>query len=102
MADVEFNVDDSKLRNLVNKGQGTFSLLAKVTDKVAANANAMSAGFRTGRYHRNHESPAVGGTQPEYGHDVRRFGRTTVGIVYTGNYSAMKDNHLHNTLMKSL
>lgn len=102
MADVEFKIDDDALANLVGGSQGTFSLVARKTDAVASNANAMSAGFRTGFYHRDHKSPAVGGTQPHYKHDVQRRGRNPVGIVVTGNYAAMKDNHLHNTLLKSL
>ncbi len=98
MADVivDFKIDDEKLWNLVNNGAGTFTLVSRVTDKAAANANAMGAGFRT-KKHRG-----VGDTAPEYGHDTRRFGKGPVGIVYTGNYAAIKDNHLHNTLLKSL
>lgn len=102
MADVEFTIDDNKLANLVGKSQGTFSLVSEKTEKVASNANSMSAGFRTGKYHKDHKSPAIGGTQPNYKHDVQRRGKSPVGLVVTGNYAAMKDNHQHNTLLKSL
>lgn len=102
MADVEFKIDDDKLDRLVGNSQGTFSLVAGKTNLVASNANGMSAGFRTGKYHRDHKSPAVGGTQPHYKHDVQKRGKFPVGIVVTGNYAAMKDNHMHNTLLKSL
>ena len=102
MADVEFTIDDEKLWNLIDKGQGTYTLVSRVTDKVASNANTMSAGFRTGLYYRDHKAPPVGNTQPKYGSNVRKGKKGPVGIVYTGNYAAMKDNHLHNTLLKSL
>ena len=101
MAEVEFTIDDAALWNLVKKGEGTFALVSRVTDKVGANANALSAGYRTGLYYVNHKSPPVGNTQPRYGSDTRRAKDGPVGIVYTGNYAAMKDNHLHNTLLKS-
>ena len=33
---------------------------------------------------------------------VKGGGHTSVGIVYCGNYAAMKDNMLHNTLLKAV
>lgn len=102
MADVVIKIDDAKLRKLAFGSDGTKSLVESATSQVTSNANAMGAGFRTGLYHRDHKSPAVGNTQPVYKGDVRKFGRKYVGIVVTGNYAAMKDNHLHNTLLKSL
>ena len=102
MADVEFKIGDEKLWNLVCKGEGTFTLVSKVTDMVASNANSISSGFRTGLYYRDHKAPPVGNTAPVYKHSTRRTGRTITGLVVTGNYAAMKDNHLHNTLLKSL
>ena len=102
MADVEFTIDDDALGRLVGNSDRTRAIIAKRVDEVTARANAMSAGFRTGFYHRDHQSPAVGGTQPAYKGDVEKRGKNPVGIVVTGNYAAMKDNHLHNTLLKSL
>lgn len=102
MADVEFTIDDAKLDRLVGNSQATQALVAKRTQQVASRANAMGAGFRTGYYHRDHQSPAVGGTAPTYKADVQKRGKSPVGIVVTGNYAAMKDNHLHNTLLKAL
>lgn len=77
-----------------------------VTDKAAGisrTANALSAGFRTGLYHRDHKSPAVGNTQPEYGYEkaVKSSRHGFIAFVHPANYSAMKDNHLHNTLLKA-
>lgn len=71
------------------------------TSRVIAAANSLSSGYRTGLYHRNHESPAVGNTQPRYAGDVQEFGGWPVGIAYTGNYAAMKDNAENNTLLKA-
>ena len=63
----------------------------------------MSAGYRTGYYHREHKSPAVGGTQPSYWSNTGRpRGVVPVGIAFTANYAAKKDNLEHNTLLKSL
>ena len=77
-----------------------------VTEKAAAisgRANSLGAGFRTGYYHRDHRSPAVGGTAPSYGHEQAerstRYGY--VATVHPLNYAAMKDNHQNNTLLKA-
>lgn len=78
--------------------------VAKATDATAARANALSAGFRTGLYHRDHKSPAVGNTQPKYASalgESKRKPAIPVGLVYTGNYAAMKDNAQNNTLLKA-
>ncbi len=91
--------DDEALWEAVNAAAKP--LVADAVEDVTARANSMSAGFRTGKYHVNHQSPHVGETQPRYEGNVERHGRTDVGLVYTGNYSAMKDNHLNNTLLKA-
>ena len=44
----------------------------------------------------------MGGTQPSYGADVETHGGAPVGIVYTANYAAMRDNAQNNTLLKSI
>ena len=77
-----------------------------VTNKASAisgNANALGAGFRTGYYHRDHKSPAVGGTAPEYGYEKAekstKYGY--VSTVHPLNYAAMKDTYQNNTLLKA-
>lgn len=100
--DIEIVVDDAKVRKAINEAEGTESKLQIITQQVVGKANALGAVYRTGKYHRNHQSPAVGGTQPEYGGDVKRKGGTPVGIVHPDNYAAMKDNYLHNTMLKAL
>lgn len=91
--------DDSALKRAV--GAAARAEVESSVRKVEAAANAMSAGYRTGLYHRDHKSPAVGNTQPRYVGDVQDFDGWPVGIVYTGNYAAMKDNRENNTLLKA-
>lgn len=103
MADVEFHIDKEKLWRLACRSDGAYQLVRNAADQVASNANALSAGFRTGKYHRDHKSPGVGGTQPRYQSNTGRpRGIVPVGIAYTANYAAKKDNMQHNTLLKSL
>lgn len=103
MADVEFHIDKEKLWRLACKSDGAYLLVRSATDKVASNANSIGSGYKTAKYHRDHKSPAVGGTSPKYvANTSRPKGVVPVGIVYTSNYAAMKDNMLHNTLLKSL
>lgn len=103
MADVEFSIDREKLWRLICKQDATYQVIRSTADGVAGNANAMSTGYRTKKYHRDHKSPGVGGTQPKYQSNTQRpKGVVPVGIVYTANYAAQKDNHEHNTLLKSL
>lgn len=94
-------IDEVKLQNAVNNAQGMQSTLKSRVDAIVKQANALSSGFRTGRYFPNHKPPAVGNTQPSYKGDVKRGRKGPVGIVYTANYAAQKDNHLHNTLLKA-
>lgn len=101
-SDIEVVINDAKLRQAVDDAQGIRGKLSTVTNATIASANNMSAGFRTGFYHRDHKSPAVGGTQPEYGGNVTKGPNGYVGIVHPKNYAAMKDNHLHNTMLKAI
>jgi len=100
--DIQIVIDDAKVRKAIDSAEGTESKLQIITQSVVGKANALGSGYRTGKYHRDHKSPAVGGTQPKYGGDVRRVGGKPVGIVHPENYAAMKDNHLHNTMLKAL
>ena len=103
MADVEFHIDKEKLWRLVCKQDATYQVIRSTTDAMASRANDMSASFRTGKYHREHKSPGVGGTQPVYKSNTQRpKGIVPVGMAYTGNYAAKKENYLHNTLLKAL
>ena len=76
--------------------------LTKHAKEIADRANAMSSGFRTGLYYRNHETPPVGNTQPQYGYKPAiNTADRSVALVIEKNYAAMKDDHLHNTLLKA-
>lgn len=103
MASVTVKVDISQrnLERAVNFAEGTESALRSKTSAITSAANAMSAGFRTGYYHRDHKSPAVGGTPASYAGDVEMGRKGYVGIVYTANYAAQKDNYQNNTLLKA-
>lgn len=95
-------VSDAKVKEAVRNAENLDGPLGDAVQRVTAQANALSSGYRTGRYHRNHESPAVGNTQPRYEGDVADRGKGKLGIVHPANYAAMKDNHENNTLLKSL
>jgi len=101
MASVDVRIDMAKLKKAVNNAEGLVPLLERRSAEIAAKANSLSSGFRTGRYHVDHKSPPVGGTAPVYLSNVRDMGKGPVGIVHTGNYAAMKDNHQNNTLLKA-
>lgn len=101
-SELEIVVDDEKVKKAIENSEGIGGKLRTVTNIVVNNANNLSAGYRTGKYHRDHKSPAVGGTQPVYGGNAQRFPDGYVGIVHPKNYAAMKDNHQHNTILKAL
>ena len=77
--------------------------LTQEAQSIAGRANAMSAGFRTMRYTSPKTKQKVGDKQPIYKSlPTRMFNGYPVAIVTEGNYAAMKDNHEHNTLVKSI
>ena len=98
---VKVDVSERSLERAVSYAKGTEAALRKYASKIERRANSMGASFKTGKYHRDHQSPAVGGTKPRYGSDVELGRKGYVGIVHPENYAAMKDNHLHNTLLKA-
>lgn len=97
MAKLTWN--ESELKKAI--AQAAEPAVKEHTERICQSAQAMSSGFRTGLYHRDHKSPAVGNTAPKYEANIENHGGVPVGIVYTGNYSAMKDNHENNTLLKA-
>jgi len=102
MGDLKVVIDDAKLRKAINEASGTRQALNLAVDHITSRANSLGSGYRTAKYHRDHKSPAVGGTQPKYTGDVKTGKKGPIGIVHPKNYAAMKDNHLHNTLLKSV
>ena len=108
MVDVRIEIDERKLKKVAFESDACYQLVLQKRDQSEAMANSLGSGYRTGYYHKGgHRVPGVGNKQPIYGGSTRRF-RTSdgisipVGIVVTKNYAAMKDNMLHNTLLKSL
>lgn len=88
---------------IVRSMPGVGDAVTEEASYISGKANALGAGFRTGLYHRDHQSPAVGNTAPEYAYEKAkastRYG--FVASVHPANYAAMKDNHMHNTLLKA-
>lgn len=100
-SDIKIVIDDAKLKTAVDNAESIGQKLRTVTRTVINNANNMSAGFRTEKYRRK-DGTEVGDTQPRYGGNAQRYSGGYIGIVYPKNYAAMKDNHLHNTILKAL
>ena len=95
-------LDDQKVYEAIQDGEGTPKALGEIVQRIAGNANALSAGFRTGYFYDRKVNKRKGGTAARYAANVERRGRSQVGLVYTANYAAQKDNHEHNTLLKSI
>lgn len=76
--------------------------IGRICEEKASRANSMSASYKTAKWHDHATKETKGGKSPNYVADVERKSNSYVGIVYTGNYAAMKDNHEHNTLAKVL
>ena len=94
---VKFN--DASLCRVI--GEVSEPHVRKETEETRSRASAISAGFRTGEK-RGFYGPGIGNQPTRYESDVKLYhGYWPVGLVYTGNYSAMKDNTLNNTLLKA-
>lgn len=78
----------------------TLQAVTSATERLAANAQAMGGGFRTAKWRDPSTGEVKGDTPAEYRGSVRSFNNAHVGIVYTANYAAQKDNLLNNTLLK--
>ena len=102
MADlVKVEIDQELLKYAVNEAEGLEALLWEQVKEIRDKANAFGAGFETERTIVWATGEHVGGNSPEYKAAIQKGNRGPVGIVVTGNYSAMKDNYLHNTLLKA-
>ena len=101
MARFDVELKQDALRIVAQSPECKAALTAKA-EEIAGRANAMSSSFRTLVFYRNHKATEIGNTQPKYESDQARNTKDgAVALVYTGNYSAMKENHLHNTLLKA-
>lgn len=95
-------IDKAALWRAMKSAPETARAVETATRRIHSRANALGSMFRTGLYHREHQSPAVGNTQAAYDGNVEAHNGTPVGIVHTGNYAAMCDNARNNTLLKSI
>ncbi len=99
---ITVEIDDEKLREAIGDAPNLPDVLDDAVRQITRNANSLSAGYRTGIWHDPKTGERRGDTQPKYDGDVQRKRKGYVGIVHPKNYAAMKDNHEHNTLLKSL
>lgn len=95
-------LDDGKVYEAIQEGEGTPTVLGEFVTSVSAKANALSSAYRTGRFYDRSENRLKGDTQPRYAGNVEKHGKSQVGLVWTANYAAQKENHEHNTLLKSI
>ena len=101
MAKVDVRLDAEACKVAIARAERITSALQKAVDSVTSNANIMSSGYRTARYYDRERHELKGDKQPLFAGNVRDMGKGPIGIVYTGNYAAMKHNHEYNTLLKS-
>ena len=101
MADARVEWDMAALKRAAGTDPQVRDELERTTDAIKARANSMGGAFRTGLYHRDHQSPAVGNTPAVYDGNVTMVNGGNIGIVYTANYAAQKDNLQNNTLLKA-
>lgn len=100
MANVTLKLDEKAILNL-GRLDGIRPLLDNATTQITSAAQSMSAGFRTGIWH-DKDRNTIGDTPTNYKGDVSCRAYGYVGLVVTGNYSAMKDNYENNTLLKAM
>lgn len=100
MADGRINWNYHALGRAI--ASGSRGVIESVTSLAESNANALGSGFRTGRYYDRQAGQRKGDTAPVYASNVEVHGIVPVGMVYTGNYAAAKDNMENNTLLKAV
>lgn len=102
MADLKIVLDEEKVYEAIQDAEGTQGMLEALTQRITGKANALSSGYRTGRFYDRQAKELKGNTQPRFAGNVERHGKSQVGLVYTANYAAQKHNYEHNTLLKSI
>lgn len=118
-ADVKVEIDVPAVELVINSSDSTRNIINKLSGEVAARANYMATEItgiwhETGKPHtpgktggtwhdHGKEYDTIGGKRAEYASKPAIRGKSgLVGMVYTGNYAAMKDNNKHNTMLKAL
>ena len=98
---VDVHIDQEKLERVALRSKGTGSVVGKATYMITKKANSMADGFRTGIWHDHKTGEKEGNTPARYDDGVKLFKDSYLGIVYTANYAAQKDNLKNNTLLKA-
>lgn len=88
--------DKQALGNAIGTAPETLEAVTEATDRILSSCQSMSAGFKTRKYKGKGDTPAV------YDGGVKTLNHAHVGIVYTANYSAQKENMQNNTLLKAV
>lgn len=98
---VTVKIDEAALKRAISNGEGIQGILQRETERIVDQANALSAGMRTGIYHDHTTGETRGDTEPEFAGNVEKVRDGYIGIVYTANYAAQKANHKSNILLKA-
>ena len=101
VSNVEVVIDQKALEEAAYGQDGTEAILKEHTDRIIDAASALSAGYMSGVFHDHETGTTNGPTHAEYDGNVQRRGKGFIGIVYTANYAAQKDNYENNTLLKA-
>lgn len=102
MDNLDIHWDKQALGRAAALSEDTLKGITEATNRIASNAQSMSAGFRTKIWHDPETGETKGDTPTNYVGNVQTLSNAHVGIIYTGNYSAYKDNLENNTLLKAV
>ena len=105
MADLmDVQIDMEQVKRAIGQSDSVYGEMQKAVNRLTASANSACAGYKTGYFYDRTEGKRKGGTQAVYASKCDRLGRYKwpYGVVYAANYSAMKDNYEHNTLLKAV
>lgn len=100
-SDLRIVINEKAAQRVINQMPSLEPKLLEITERIAGNANSLSAGYRTPIFHDHKTGETKGDTQPHYSGEVYKGKVGPIGIVHPKNYAAMKDNYLHNTMLKA-
>ena len=90
------------LGHAIGTAPETLAAVTAATNRIASAAQSLGSGYTTKKWKDPKTGEVKGGTQAEYGSSVKTLTNAHVGLVYTANYAAQKDNMEHNTLLKAV
>ena len=101
MADVSVKVElEPGWEETIKKLPAVKGAVTKESKRLCASANAMASGFKSGRWYDPKTKSYIGETQAQYATNTKSYPKEPVGLIYTRNYAAKKDNLTNNTLAK--